>query len=111
MCGALGSGIKNGNAVLFQFGSSDYFAFSEIAVYPQFPWISEIHDGFFAEVQNAEGLYGIVHASTGQVLVPDMYEEISWVYPEEKEWKRDGIVFIALKPDGTNDVIIPKCDY
>lgn len=104
----IGTGVKNGKAVLFTLENSDGVQPGIIKEYPDCTEITEEPEGTdIATVTNEKGEKGIICIWNGEIVVPVKYNDIQWGFmdmsenvPGEKRIRW----FRCEKEDGTYDV-------
>lgn len=103
----LGSAIKNGCALLYEFTHDSDRELQIIKVFDEYCEISEVHMGEFAIVKNRDGYYGAVCGWNGDVIVPATYISLDYeILPDEDDLYEDKILFKMQNEDGTYETLI-----
>lgn len=103
----LGSAIKNGCALLYEFTHDSDRELQIIKVFEEYCEISEVHMGEFAIVKNRDGYYGVVCGWNGDVIVPATYISLDYeILPDEEDIYEDKILFKMQNADGTYETLI-----
>ena len=101
-----GSAVKkNGHAVLFKLPIGEKKEYVEIKEYEDYDSISEVWYDEFSVVKNKSGLYGVVCAKNGDIIVQDKYTSVEWKRISGSHADLDLTVFIGYMPDGGCDII------
>lgn len=98
----LGSAIKNGCALLYEFTHDLDKELQVIKVFDEYCEISEVYMGKFAIVKNRDDYYGVVCGWNGEVIVPASYISLDY----EPLADEGEILFKMQNTDGTYETLI-----
>ncbi len=102
-CTTVGSGVKNGKAVLFSLDNieqQELYIICEYAEYVEIDSSYAMADIVF--VKTKDGRTGVINANNGDIVVPVEYEDIKWGYMDSIN--DDQMWFNCEKVDGTYDI-------